>query len=98
LTGIREWKKPPEIQAPKITYLSSLNTAQLIMAIQSIGPIFKEYAALSRCIADLGLDGNTLSNMSDTDMKSLLITACELSELHAIILIARLKSWQQQLI
>jgi hypothetical protein len=96
-TGIREWKKAPEQPAPRVSYLSTLSCANFIVAIQSV-PAFKTADGLARSIADLNMDGPTIAKMCDADQKAFFVGLCGLTEMHSIVLIAKIKSWHEQLV
>jgi hypothetical protein len=80
---------------PRVSYLSTLNSAKLILAIQSV-PAFKTENGLARCIADLNLDGPNIAKMCDADLKALFVGLCGLTEMYSIVLIAKIRSWHEQ--
>jgi hypothetical protein len=68
----------------------------LILAIQSV-PAFKTADGLARCIAELNLDGPTIAKMCDADLKAFFVGSSGLTEMHSIVLIAKIRSWHEQL-
>lgn len=58
-------------------------------------PAFKTADGLARCIADLNLDGRSIAKMCDADLKAFFL-GCGLTEMHSIILIAKIRSWHEQ--
>jgi hypothetical protein len=92
--GIREWKKPCEPTPAKPTFLSAMGTAQLLQSIRSIGPAFSNHQGLASHIADIGLTGNILSKLADTEIKELLAEA-GLSTVLSNVLLGQFKSWSE---
>ena len=90
----KEWKKAPEAPPPKTTRLSQMNPSQLLQSIKSVGPIFGAYSNLDTNIIGCGLDGATLSKLSDPDIKEFLMRDCGLNAVHANILIGKLACWR----
>jgi hypothetical protein len=92
--AVKEWKKPAEIQAPKSSALLRMNAQTLFLAIKDSGQFFGNYPQLSIQILSAGLDGATIARMSDEDVKQFLTSDCQLSQVHATILIAKLACWR----
>jgi hypothetical protein len=92
--GIREWKKPCGPTPAKPTFLSAMNTAQLLQSIKSVGPAFNKHQGLAGHIADIGLTGNILSKMADDEIKELFAEA-GLSTVLSNVLLGQFKSWNE---
>ena len=95
LAGVAMWRADPV--KPK-TYLSSMNSRNLIQSVSEIGPAFASATTLLDKLAEYGLDGDMIANMKDDAVRDFLKSDAGLSDMLSNLLIAKLASWRQQLI
>jgi hypothetical protein len=88
--GIREWRSTPA----KSKQLLSMTTSDLITKIKEIGSMFSNNSNFEGQLLACGINGATLSCMSDIDLKDFFEKQCVFLPYQAAILVASIKSWQ----
>ena len=88
--GIREWRSAPA----KSTKLLSMTASDVVTKIKEIGTMFSANTTFEAQLLSSGMNGATLSCMSDIDLKEFFEKQCMFQSYQAAILVASIKSWQ----
>jgi hypothetical protein len=88
--GIREWRSAPA----KSTKLLSMTASDVVTKIKEIGTMFSANTTFEAQLLSSGMNGATLSCMSDIDLKDFFEKQCSFQSYQAAILVASIKSWQ----
>jgi hypothetical protein len=90
--GIKEWRSAPA----KSSQLLAMTTSDVITKIKGIGIMFSANTTFEGQMLACGMNGATMSCMSDADLKDFFEKQCSFQAFQASILVASIKSWQLQ--
>lgn len=89
--GIKIWKEPV---VAKSNPLLSMSCNDVIQKIKQIGTLYSTNTTFEAQLIACGINGATLSCMSDEDLKKFFELQCNFPTYQASILVASIKSWQ----
>ncbi len=90
--GVQAWRAPVEVRS-KQGHLVNISAKSLYNRICEIGDVFRKNSALQNALVANGMDGAMLSFLSDENILKFFITSCNLTELQAAMVLAKIKSW-----
>ena len=83
-----------KVPQPKSTKLLSMTASDVVTKIKEIGTMFSTNTTFEAQLLSSGMNGATLSCMSDIDLKDFFEKQCSFQSYQAAVLVASIKSWQ----